>query len=284
MALPAENISQAFFQLPFADASDEHLQQLISNAPYCGAAHFLLAKKMFEKKQEGFEQALQKAALHFSNPLLLHYNLNVQPAGFSHGETHLLQAKEEPGKTPTNYETSKTEAEGYDDTIEDEDFKEEEEPVSELAEDAILSNKLSSILKEQAAEFEKPVEQETVIPVEITPHHRIDYFESQGIKLEESNNDKLGSRLRSFTDWLKQMKSINPNPIELKPDAAGERQVENIAQHSNENKEIVTETMAEVLIKQGKPEQAINIYEKLSFIYPSKTAYFAAKIEELKVK
>jgi hypothetical protein len=55
-----------------------------------------------------------------------------------------------------------------------------------------------------------------------------------------------------------------------------------MAEHSNENEEIATEAMAEVLIKQGKPEQAIQIYEKLSFINPSKSAYFAAKIEELK--
>ena len=44
----------------------------------------------------------------------------------------------------------------------------------------------------------------------------------------------------------------------------------------------VTETMAEVLIKQDKNDEAIRIYEKLSLLNPSKRAYFAAKIEQLK--
>jgi len=144
------------------------------------------------------------------------------------------------------------------------------------------NEKLSNLLKEQAAAFEKPAE-ETALPVETTAYHRIDYFDSQGIKLEEEKaNDKLGAQLKRFTDWLKQMKKINPNLNALETDAAGESQVQNMAEHSNEPKEIVTEAMAEVLVKQGKPEQAIQIYEKLSFFNPSKSAYFAAKIQELK--
>ena len=131
--------------------------------------------------------------------------------------------------------------------------------------------------------MKKPLETPEEIPVEIIAPHRIDYFESQGIKLEDQKvNDKLSAQVRRFTDWLKQMKRINPNLTEIKIDEAAEHEAQDRAQHSNEPEEIVTETMAEVLIKQGKPEQAINIYEKLSFINPAKSAYFAAKIGELK--
>ena len=41
--------------------------------------------------------------------------------------------------------------------------------------------------------------------------------------------------------------------------------------------------MAEVWEKQGNPEKAIDIYNKLSLLEPSKSTYFAAKIEEIKV-
>jgi hypothetical protein len=44
----------------------------------------------------------------------------------------------------------------------------------------------------------------------------------------------------------------------------------------------VTETMAEVLEKQGQLDKAIQLYIKLSFINPEKSAYFAAKIQQLK--
>jgi hypothetical protein len=44
----------------------------------------------------------------------------------------------------------------------------------------------------------------------------------------------------------------------------------------------VTETMARLMEKQGRREQAIQIYEKLSLKYPDKKAYFASCIENLK--
>ena len=57
--------------------------------------------------------------------------------------------------------------------------------------------------------------------------------------------------------------------------------VQNFAAHSIEGKEPITETMAEVLAKQGMPGRARIVYEKLSLLNPDKSAYFAAKIEQL---
>jgi hypothetical protein len=42
--------------------------------------------------------------------------------------------------------------------------------------------------------------------------------------------------------------------------------------------------LANVLIDQNKIEKAIAMYEKLSLINPSKSAYFAAQIDRLKNK
>ncbi|MCR6718777.1 MAG: hypothetical protein NVV59_00485 [Chitinophagaceae bacterium] len=47
-------------------------------------------------------------------------------------------------------------------------------------------------------------------------------------------------------------------------------------------REVVTEAMAEVWEKQGNRDKAIHIYKKLSLLDPAKSAYFAAKIEQLK--
>jgi hypothetical protein len=45
---------------------------------------------------------------------------------------------------------------------------------------------------------------------------------------------------------------------------------------------IVSETLVEILIKQGKKEKAIEVLKKLIWKFPQKKAYFAAQIEDLK--
>jgi hypothetical protein len=115
------------------------------------------------------------------------------------------------------------------------------------------------------------------------PYHTIDYFASQGIKLtlEENPSDQLGKQLKSFTDWLKMMRRLPQKEREMVPDRVAEQTVQTIAAHSVVGREVVTETMAEVLAKQGMPERARAMYEKLSLLNPDKRAYFATKIEQL---
>jgi hypothetical protein len=48
------------------------------------------------------------------------------------------------------------------------------------------------------------------------------------------------------------------------------------------NENIISETLAEILIKQGKKEKAIEVLKKLIWKFPQKKAYFAAQIEDLK--
>lgn len=123
-------------------------------------------------------------------------------------------------------------------------------------------------------------------PLVFEPYHTIDYFASQGIKLnaDDLSKDKFGRQLKSFTEWLRSMKKIPQgghitviNTAETPVDPA----VLQKADASVETSEVDTEAMAEVWAKQGKKARAIEIYEKLSLLNPSKSHYFAAKIEQL---
>ena len=118
------------------------------------------------------------------------------------------------------------------------------------------------------------------------PMHMVDYFASQGIKLNEETQtaDKLGKQLKSFTEWLKTMKKVHTDTTEdaAKPAEQTDAVIQSIAEKSNNEDEILTESMAEVFAKQDKIARAADVYQKLSLLNPSKSAYFAAKIEQLK--
>lgn len=121
--------------------------------------------------------------------------------------------------------------------------------------------------------------------IHIDPYYTIDYFASQGIKLDLDQNpkDELGQHLKKFTQWLKHMKKLGPeDATEVIASTETDADIQKIADSSNTVREVVTEAMASVLEKQGKNNKAIELYNKLSFLNPDKSAYFAAKIKTLK--
>src|SRR6185436_17186929 len=110
-------------------------------------------------------------------------------------------------------------------------------------------------------------------------------FASQSIKLlQEELKDKLGKQLKSFTDWLRSMKRVGPIETDTSLDEITNQSIQRIAEHSVEEKEVLTEAMAEVWAKQGNTAKAIRVYEKLSLLNPAKTPYFAGRIEQLKAQ
>ena len=242
--------------------SVQELQQFADRNPYFGAAQLLLTKKLQIENADQYNEQLQKTFLFFHNPLWVEQLLN---------ETgNVTITKAEPadadkiiipgvvaGENPTTGEITP------DSEIPNSDS---EEPAIEIPP-----------LKTEPAEL---AQSELVIE----PYYTVDYFASQGIKFkeEEKPKDKLGQQLKSFTDWLKTMKRLPVSEITITPESKTEEKVEQMAAHSLQGREVLTEAMAEVWEKQGNAEKAIEIYSKLSLLDPSKSVYFAAKIEDLK--
>src|SRR5690606_6735720 len=115
------------------------------------------------------------------------------------------------------------------------------------------------------------------------PYHTVDYFASQGIKnpVEGISKDRFTHQLKSFTEWLKTMKRLPDDVKEKQLDAGSEQKVQTLANHSIAENEVLTETMAEVWLKQGDRQKAAEVYHKSSLQNPSKSHYFTAKIESL---
>jgi hypothetical protein len=130
----------------------------------------------------------------------------------------------------------------------------------------------------------KPFDAKHAESIVFAPYHMVDYFASQGIRLvlEDMPADHLGKQLKSFTDWLKVMKKLPARTLSGNTEERDVDRIRHFAAHSIEERDILTESMAEVLAKQGMYENAIALYQKLSLIYPPKSAYFASRIEQLK--
>lgn len=156
-------------------------------------------------------------------------------------------------------------------------------------EEAIAPNeeKLNTLISEQLAQFQEPLVSDELEFEKETPKLVKDYFEAQGIEIDLSSlpQDKFTKQLRSFTAWLKVLKHHEENDQNLaEMGEEQEKMIAIIAEKANNATEVITEAMAEIWIKQGNKRKAIDIYSKLSFIFPEKSVYFASQIELLKQK
>lgn len=276
------------------ETSTEDLLQLTEQYPFFGPAHFLLAAKKKQNNEAGSNDKIQKAAIFFNNPLWFQYQLQQ----FSSHEKSFTKAEltSETAVPETNITEKIVEHPNPDTLVDETDMALDAEAIikaEELKEEEILINEAeielnakasieaADINKEQTDAQETEKADEPVFTFE--PYHTVDYFASMGIKLKEEKleNDQLGQQVKSFTQWLRSMKKIY---VEEKQelDTVHELEVVNKAKESNQQTEVLTETMADVLIKQGKITTAIELYRKLSLLHPEKSAYFASLIEELK--
>jgi tetratricopeptide (TPR) repeat protein len=149
--------------------------------------------------------------------------------------------------------------------------------------------KLNSLLDQQVAQFKEEVDASAALDYEkeTAPSLQKDYFAAQGIELDLSKlpQDKFTQQLRSFTAWLKVIKNKDGADQNEQMAALGadqEQIITQIAEKANVPADILTESMAEIWEKQGNYKKAIATYEKLSFIFPEKSVYFATRIVHLK--
>lgn len=158
-----------------------------------------------------------------------------------------------------------------------------EQEVPEPTEEEIMSTKIGSILSHQLAEFQKEVKPDQLLLPDLAdlPEFTRDFFKSQGITLSE--NAESMKKVRKFTDWIRHMKTINSNPTDLGSSAEEELAVAAKAEISNRKVEILTVSMVEVLVRQGKKEEAKILLQKLSLLNPDKSTIFADKLKSLNI-
>jgi hypothetical protein len=308
MNIAFNEVAIAVLKRPLQDCSLDELQQLVIQYPYFGPAHLLLAKKLQDENASSYEEQVQKTSLYFQNRLWLHHLLNDNDTPVIRiDNSPVIDEKPVtiPVEEPTNFVVPDTNEEN----IELQEGPEEMmEQVVTLPETISMNNEpdvdpVIEKFEEPGSVTETVNENETgsidpfmKIPslkieplapgseLSFEPYHTVDYFASQGIKFkeEEKPRDVFSQQLKSFTEWLKAMKRIPASEITGTIDVKNERKIEQLAEHSIAERHVITEAMAEVWEKQGNKAKAEEIYHKLSLLDPSKSSYFAAKIEDLK--
>lgn len=229
----------------------EHLQELTvdelkgmtESFPYSSILHLLYTKKLKTSLHIGYRDALMHTSLFFNQPQWLAYQM--------HDDAEIGVFRN------NNVERS-------------EEALKEEQADEKIATEAV-----------QTTDTSIPEEEKLEIPID--PYHTVDYFASQGIKLsKEEQKDELSKKVQSFTAWLRTMKRLQPAP-----ETTTYKNIEEIFGNQHEEKsedknEVFTEAMAEVYLKQGMREKAIDIYHKLSLQNPANHHIFAARIQQIK--
>ena len=229
----------------------EHLQELTvdelkgmtESFPYSSILHLLYNKKLKTSLHIGYRDALMHTSLFFNQPQWLAYQM--------HDDAEIGVFRN------NNVERS-------------EQALKEEQADEKIVTEAIETTDTS-------------IQEEEKLEIPIDPYHTVDYFASQGIKLsKEEQKDELSKKVQSFTAWLRTMKGLQPAP-----ETTTYKNIEEIFGNQHEEKtedknEVFTEAMAEVYLKQGMREKAIDIYHKLSLQNPANHHIFAARIQQIK--
>ncbi len=239
----------------FENTSAEELAQLARDYPYFNAAHLLLTLKMKNQNSVGFNAQLEKLSLFIYDQWLVEKLFGSQD-----------QPQEKTVTPVAPVEVSR------------------EEPTIAVAQDPAQTVPDEILVTVDPATINNSPEMTEKDELAFEPYHTVDYFASQGIRFkpEEKPQDRFGQQLKSFTEWLKTLKNKPVTETTETANNSSDQKVEQLAEVSIADREVMTEAMAEVWLKQGNTEQALAIYRKLSLLNPSKSAYFASLIEKIK--
>jgi hypothetical protein len=90
--------------------------------------------------------------------------------------------------------------------------------------------------------------------------------------------EKQKEQIEIINQFIKAQPSISP----AKSREAAENEDFNTIKNGEFGENVISQTLVDILLKQGKKEKAIEVLKKLIWKFPQKKAYFAAQIEELK--
>ena len=267
-----------------SDISSEEaimLEELVQEFPYCQMAHLLIANESYQKKSMHYPKKLRKASTYILDRTVLHTLLNPKKTNVEilvDNTSHIIETEVVEEISHINLANLKN----------IELLTELESNIQELKRNKDSFSEPFKIVSINTKSDKRPFYLPKTILFDQKPESRF----GEELTSETVNLDLLLKYLESANQKAQDVneqviiidKFINSQPKIGQRASSGllEPENEDLSIPSTELKlELITENFAQILTKQNKIEKAIEVYKKLLLKYPDKSAYFAAKLNEL---
>jgi len=275
----------------YTSLSADEAGQLITlehQFPYSQVIHGMAARAANDNALKDKEHQLHLSAIYSTDRNVLKSVMTSQQK----------PRKEEPQHSPVTYEVK--EITKTSETIEEislpVEVKEHLLPSmpSNLTGDALFDEVMHDleILKDRKHQFELAVDRlEKGLPFPTTENSKARKVKSSSdpdegllneIKTSKKKIKPEGPKQKEQIEIIDQFIKTQPNISKNKLAVASESKDDLSDNNLTYGENIVSETLVQILLKQGKKEKAIEVLKKLIWKFPQKKAYFAAQIEDLK--
>ncbi|MDJ1472954.1 tetratricopeptide repeat protein [Cytophagaceae bacterium DM2B3-1] len=243
-----------------SDDDLEKLEDVTKIFPYCSLAYMLIAQGHFEHASMLASQKLRQAATYALDRETLK-NLLI-------GEDFLEKAEKQKETPAIVVGTNKPES--------------QEKTTPEL--DALMSESSRVYMHDQLLEPVIKTRQDDRFKILDSTDEETPALQLGRLNEDEAVVERFSQRLKKsvqrdiIDSFIKSEPRISTLNLGEK-DAFTDR---DLSEKSTRPPEIISENLANILIKQGKIDKAIEMYEKLILKFPQKKSYFASRIEDLK--
>lgn len=275
------------------------LTEMIENYPYFQLGYSLLAKAKHDSQAADAYKYLSKAAIYAPNRRMLrklfYEDLHIDyfsPLSSTKVEEDIEEKSVQDINTTLADENSFSTPEVYnpleveENTLaqdQDEEVIQSDEVYNELEENLRKLRESKNKFSEEEEENKKKIaeESEAENDQDNYPSALLDKPDNQtAIPTPlDSNKQKQNELIDKFIN------SQDTISFKSKVVADADEESEDLSHKSTEMADnVVSENLAEIYLRQGKKDKAIEIYQKLIWKFPQKKAYFADKIESLKAE
>ena len=244
-----------------SDKDLDYLYELSLTHPYSGITQLLVAKILHVQNRTGYAEQLKKAAFTCTDRAVIYNYIHKKK---------LLSTIEKSNENANDA------------------IKLEKEPEIDILEQNIISSVISNSIHQEIEEYdlienkseEKVENKDSTLPL-FDENSTMSF--SKWIALNSKLNTNKGKQIANIDALLANLserskkRTLNKSEPFFSPIEAAKLSLV-------DNEELVTETLAEIHIKQGNYPKAIKIYQQLMLKNPEKKAFFASRINYINLK